>query len=217
MKLQQELNPAYMDAVKDRTEGRAQLTCLAQAAELVRACVPPGASCLDVGGASGYFYDYVRGHVGSYCCVDNSPAYLEYGRAHYAEEGGRVSHVLADVLAYDPGARFDAVVCLGLFYTFPDFRAPLERLMALTGRALVIRALFAPRGETRYVPVMEGARDHCYYNIFGYSDVTGFALSRGFAATWSADRHRLDCGGQYSTAGLDFPFAFLTLTREALP
>jgi SAM-dependent methyltransferase len=207
------LNPAYFDMVKDRMEGRERLDCLEQAAWLLEQNGPVN-TLLDVGCASGYLYHYLPG-LEQYHGLDNCPAYVEYGRGCFAAAGVKNAHLhCADFMARDFERDFDAAACLGLFYTFADYHEALARLLALARRVVVIRALFGPRTQIRYAPVMPGSRDFCYYNIFGCGDITEFALSRGWSPSWHADWYVVSQGGAYQTAGLDFPFRFLVLKKE---
>lgn len=214
MKGQDQLNPAYSAVVERRTRGEERLDCLEQAADLLRRTCPTGGSCLDVGGASGYFFNAVIDHVGSYVCLDPVEAYLDIGRQHYAAHGDRVAHLRGTLADGDGLGPYDAVVCLGLFYTFPDFREPLAQLLQLSRRCVIVRALFEATGQTRYVPAMPESQNYCYYNIFSYGEVTEFALSRGWSVQWAEDRHRRAVGGEYQTAGMRFPFVFLVLAKE---
>ena len=209
-KTQDQLNPAYFDLVKARTEGGQKLDCLEQTAWLLAGADPAPESVLDVGCASGYLCGYLPPGL-EYHGIDNSERYVEYGRGVLGPRGAHLH--LGDGLSHEFGRRFDAVACLGLFYTFADFRAPLARLMNLARRMIVIRALFAQRGEIRYVPCLPGSDDYCYYNIFAYGDITGFCLERGWSAAWHNDWYVQSQGGAYETAGQDFPFKFLVLQR----
>lgn len=214
-KTQEEMNPAYFELVRARMEGGQRLDCLEQAAWLLGRMNPPAESLLDVGCASGYLANYLPEAV-EYHGIDNSAGYVKYGRGVLASRGAaQASLHLGDCMIYDFGRRFDAVVCLGLFYTFANFHAPLERLMSLARRSLIIRTLFASHEKIRYVPCLPGSSDYCYYNIFSYGGITRFCLERGWSPAWHNDWYLESQGGQYQTAGQDFPFKFLVLERSS--
>ena len=208
-------NPEYTQLVRERTMQKADLDYLQQTQDILQRYSPVNC-CLDIGCASGYLFHHIRGVVGHYAGIDASASFIDYGRHFFAGEiaEGKMELVHSHLEEYAPARRYDAVVCLGLFYVFPDFRAYLHRLCELSDRLVVIRALFDRQSVIRYVPQMPGSMYWTYYNIYAYEDIEAFARQLGWRCRWEADRYVSRCNGRYSTGGQEFPFHFLVLTRE---
>ncbi|MBI9086967.1 MAG: class I SAM-dependent methyltransferase [Desulfobacterales bacterium] len=209
-------NPAYFDLVRERTEEKTVLDCFIQT-RLLLAHHAPIAHCLDVGCASGYLRHHIGDLVGTYHGLDASPAFVRYGREALAREGvenAEIHHGWFET--FSPPQPFDALICLGLFYIFPNFHSVLDRMMAMTRKAIVIRSLFAEKTEIRYVPEMPGSETWTYYNIYGVDAVTRFIEERNWQARWHEDDYVQRVGGYYETAGLPFPFKFLELVPQAM-
>lgn len=214
-----QMDPSYLEAVRKRTTMEQRLTNLDQAAHILRRNAP-GGSVLDLGCASGYLYSYINDIIDDYTGVDLEPAYLEVGRGHYADQSGdRFRLIQGDALDLDLPGPYDVVFCLGLLYFLPDFRQCLARMFSLARRLIVIRSLFGPQGQIRWVPAVAGQDMHDYRNIYGYADVTGFALERGWRASWQRDWYIAAHGMQWDIdpRGMEYPFAFLVLHREEIP
>ena len=214
-----QMDPSYLEAVKTRTTMAQRLTNLDQAADIFRRD-GTGGSVLDLGCASGYLYNYIGDMIENYTGVDLEPAYLEVGREHYADQpGDRFRLIQGDATDLDLPGPYDTVFCLGLLYFLPDFRQYLARLFSLGRRLIIIRSLFGEQGRTRWVPAHCGQGVHNYCNIYGYAEVTAFALERGWRAAWERDRYIATHGMQWDTGpdGMEYPFAFLVLAREETP
>ena len=204
-------NPAYFDLVRERTETKTDLDCFLQARRLL-ARHAPLAHCLDVGCASGYLHHHIGDLVGTYHGLDASAAFIAYGREVLVRQG--IQHAVLHqgwFETFTPARLFDALVCLGLFYVFPNFHWALDRMMAMTLKVIVIRSLFAEKTEIRYVPEMPGSEVWTYYNIYGVDEVTRFVEARNWMVRWHEDDYVQRIGGHYETAGLPFPFKFLEI------
>jgi 2-polyprenyl-3-methyl-5-hydroxy-6-metoxy-1,4-benzoquinol methylase len=158
-------NPAYFDLVRERTEEKTVLDCFIQTRQLL-ARHAPLVDCLDVGCASGYLCHHLGDLVETYHGLDASAAFVGYGREALARQGVQnavLHHRWFET--FSPPHLFDALICLGLFYVFPNFHWVLDQMMAMTRKVIVIRSLFAEKTEIRYVPQMPGSRIWTYYNI----------------------------------------------------
>ncbi|MFH1985881.1 MAG: class I SAM-dependent methyltransferase [Pseudomonadota bacterium] len=209
-------NPLYFDLVRERTEKKTALDCFVQTRRLL-AQYAPVANCLDVGCASGYLHHHIGDLVGTYHGLDASAAFVDYGQEILAREGANnvvLHHGWFE--DFSPPHRFDALICLGLFYVFPNFHRYLDQMMAMTRKVIVIRSLFAETTEIRYVPENPGSENWTYYNIYGLDEVSGFIAQRGWQARWFEDDYIQRIGGKYETAGLPFPFKFLEIVPKGI-
>jgi len=205
-------NAAYFALVRERTEKKVVLDCFTQTRRLLAAHAPVS-DCLDVGCASGYLYFHIRDLIGTYHGLDASAKYLDYGKAVFRDEGvSNAVHHLGWFENFSPPQRFDALICLGLFYVFPNYHWYLDQMMAMTGKRIIIRSLFSDRTQYRYVPEMPDSPVWTYYNIYARSEIEGFVRSRGWRCHWHPDDYLARIGGRYETAGLPFPFEFLVIT-----
>lgn len=203
-------NPEYFDLVRERTEQKKVLTCFEQTRELLKG--QGVGTCLDLGCASGYLFHHIQDVIRHYTGLDASAAFLEYGREYFEKQGIKnIDLIHGWFESFEPGKKFDAVVCLGLFYVFPNFHGHLDRIFSMTNKLVVIRALFSDKTQFRYVPEMPGSKHYTYYNIYARKEIEEFSRSRGFVANWVEDRYVKSIGGSYETAGHDFPFEFLVL------
>ena len=204
-------NPNYFDLVRERTEQKVVLDCFRQTRRLLEKHTPV-ADCLDVGSASGYLRHHLGDLIGTYHGLDASETFVSYGREILERE--KVKNAVLHHGWFETFAashKFDALICLGLFYIFPDFRWYLDEMMAMTRKVIIIRSLFAEKTEVRYVPQMPGSKTWTYYNIFGIDAVSQFIDERNWQARWHEDDYVQQIGGHYETAGMPFPFKFLEI------
>lgn len=209
-------NPDYFNLVRERTEEKVVLDCFVQTRRLLIQHAPLS-DCLDVGSASGYLHRHLGDLVETYHGLDASAAFVRYGRDVLEREGVQnavLHHGWFET--FSPPRRFDALICLGLFYVFPNFHWYLDEMVAMTRKVIVIRSLFAEKTEIRYVPQMPGSNIWTYYNIYGVGEVSRFIAGRGWQARWHEDDYLQRVGGHYETAGLPFPFKFLEIVPKGV-
>jgi SAM-dependent methyltransferase len=207
-------NPDYFRLVRERTENNVILDYLQQTRRLLEIHAPIH-TCLDVGCASGYLYFHIQDLIKEYHGLDPSPLFIEYGKEYFKKQGIRNAfHHCRSFETFEPKMIYDALVCLGLFYIFPNFHWHLDEMMNTTRKVIIIRSLFDRDTNYRYVPEMPGASTWTYYNIYSVSEITEFVESRNWKATWHEDDHICRIGGYYETAGMAFPFKFLELTPK---
>lgn len=212
MKLSLDLtNPNYFDLVRERTEQRTALECFKQTHRILQEHSPV-ANCIDIGCASAYLYFHIADLIDEYHGLDPSAKFIEYGKKEFKRLGIRnVIHHCGWFEEFNPSIKFDALLCLGLFYIFPNYHWYIDKMVKMTNKVIIIRALFSEDTKYRYVPDKQGSNTWTYYNIYSIDAVTEFIESRNWRAEWHDDEYVQKTGGYYETAGMEFPFKFLVL------
>jgi len=206
-------NPQYFDLVRERTDNKIILDCYVQTNDILKRHQKLD-SCLDIGCASGYLYQSFRKSIKKYTGLDPSKKFIDYGVDYFQKECiDNVELYCGWFENFKTDTQFDVITCLGLFYRFPNYHWYMERMFSLTKKLIVIRALFEDKTEYRYVPEKPESDVFAYYNIYSFVEITQFAASRGWNVMWEEDYYLKKIGGCYETAGQNFPFKFLVLSR----
>lgn len=181
-----------------RARGDAEeMTCAAQAAELLAPQARPGEALLDAGCGSGHFlHSLKRRNIPlDYYGIDAAPSLIEIGRRELAAHGLPPDRLQA-VRIEDLDGAFDHVLCMNVLSNIDNYHRPLERLLKITRRSLVLRESLKRGASYRYVRdafLDPGAELSVHVNAYDLDDLTGFIAGRGFAARVVEDRH---CRGQ---------------------
>jgi len=168
-----------------------EMTCAAQAAELLRPHVAPGDVILDAGCGSGYFYHSLRKRQipGVYYGIDAAPSLIEIGR-RYLPPHGLPADRLRVVRLEDLRAEVDHVVCLNVLSNIDNYCRPLERLLRSTRKTVVLRESCQEVAEYRYVRdryLDPGVELNVHVNAYAASDFKAFIQARGFDVTQIED------------------------------
>lgn len=102
--------------------------------ELVRGLVgsPAGASVLDLGCGDGRVSLQFCAEASDLTLVDFSDAMLDRARQRVPlEHAAKVQLIQSDISAFDPGRRFDVVLCLGVLPHLPSARAAVSQISSL--------------------------------------------------------------------------------------
>ena len=175
-----------------------EMTCAAQAAEILAERVEPGETLLDAGCAGGYYYWSFRdrGVPVEYHGLDYTPELIDLARAEVAPRAGLPPERFAVGAIENLDRRFDNVVCFNVLTNSPHYALPLERLLACTGKRLVLRESLGDRLVVRYTPdpyLDEGKRHlRVYHNTYPIDEVAAFMKESGFAVSAVVDRRTND-------------------------
>ena len=170
-----------------------EMTCAAQAAELLSPSVSVGDTLLDVGCGSGYFFhSLVKRHLNvDYYGIDASPSLVEIGR-EIMPLYGLPSERLQVVRIEDLGGHVDHVVCLNVLSNIDNFHRPLERILSLAQKTVVLRESMSDSSSYQYVTdnyLDKGYPLNVYVNTYKEDELISFVRSHGFSAVAVTDRH----------------------------
>jgi SAM-dependent methyltransferase len=166
-----------------------EMTCAAQAAEIIKDRITPGETLLDAGCGGGYYYHsfHDRGIQIRYHGLDYSPELIELARNEMCKHTtltadqyvlGRIENLVTE---------FDNILCFNVLTNNPHYALPLERLLACTRKRILIRENLGDGLVIRYTPdpyLDEGKRHiRVYHNMYPIDEITGFMEDNGFEVT----------------------------------
>lgn len=203
----------YRQRARDEVE---EMTCAAQGAELLVPLVKPGDTVLDVGCGSGYFYHSLRKRAipAEYHGIDATRCLIEIGQAELPRFGLPDTR-LATLRLEDLGGAVDHVVCINVLSNIDNFHKPLERLLKIARKSVILRESIADTASHMYVRdrfLDAGVDLGVYVNTYARGEIREFIVSRGFAVREEADRR---CGGKPEMViGYPHHWTFLVATRN---
>ncbi len=204
-----------------RARGAAEeMTCAAQAAEILAPFFRrhPGATLLDAGCGSGYYYHSFasRGLAVDYHGIDYSPSLIEIGRREMLPRVGLDAQRLRVGAIENLDGEYDVVLCFNTLPWLPDYRQALERMLLSTRHVLLLRTALGEGDEYRWEEdgYLEEGYNHlkAYWNIYSRAGVEAFMESYGFCVTRIADRRTGD--GVEGVVGKPFPWRILHAERR---
>ena len=162
-----------------------EMEASAQAAELLAPLVRQQEVVLDAGCGSGYFYHSLKKRVphSEYYGIDASPALIKIGHTTLPNFGLSVDR-LKVIRIEDLDGEVDHVVCVNVLSNIDNYHKPLERLLRMTRRSIVLRESVHPSlSRYTYVKDMyldEGIDLRVYVNTYPEQDFVDFIQSYGF-------------------------------------
>jgi SAM-dependent methyltransferase len=179
----------YRARARDEAE---EMTCAAQAAELLQPLISPGESLLDAGCASGYFFHSLRrrGMDLAYWGIDASPRLVELGRGELARFGLAPERLQA-IRIEDFRGEADHVLCMNVLSNIDNYHRPLERLLQAARKSLILRE--SAKDGARYSWVRDAYLDpgvelNVHVNAYDAAELMRFMDGYGFAVERIADR-----------------------------
>jgi ubiquinone/menaquinone biosynthesis C-methylase UbiE len=193
-----------------------EMTCAAQAAELLAPLVSPGDTLLDAGCGSGYFFHSLRtrGIAVEYFGIDAAPSLIAIGQAHLPASGlppGRLRVLRIEDLA----GSVDHVVCLNVLSNIDNYHRPLERLLRTARKTVVLRESCREVGSYAYVTdryLDDGADLRVHVNTYPAGEVARFIASYGYRVRQVEDRRT---GGRVEMV-IDHPHHWTFFVAERL-
>jgi ubiquinone/menaquinone biosynthesis C-methylase UbiE len=170
-----------------------EMTCAAQAAELLEPHVKPGDSVLDVGCGSGYFYHSLRrrGLDAEYYGIDATPSLIAIGQ-EYMPAYGLPAERLMTIRIEDLMASVDHAVCLNVLSNIDNYERPLERILKSTRKSVILRESLKRGAEFSYVKdeyLDPGCDLKVHVNTYDIDEFCDFIRSSGFEPMTVTDRH----------------------------
>jgi len=194
-----------------------EMTAHAQAAELLSPRISPGDSVLDVGCGSGYFYHSLAGRdlPVEYWGLDACGALIDIGRAFLPGFGLPIERLI-EARIEDLSGEVDHVVCLNVLSNLDNYHRPLERLLKIARKSVILRESLKTGSEYNYVLddfLDPGVNLKVYVNHYDISELKRFASSYGFRSEVIADRRS---GGQPELViGYPHYWTFMVADRAA--
>jgi len=163
-----------------------EMTCHAQAAELLAPQVSPGDTLLDVGCGSGYFYHalHTRKIPVEYFGIDAAPSLIAIGKAvlpAYGLDPARLQVMRIE----DMDGEVDHIVCLNVLSNIDNYHRPLERMLRCAKKTVILRESLAETSSYAYVEdkyLDAGCSLKVYVNTYCLSEILNFVVSYGFTA-----------------------------------
>ena len=203
----------YSRRARDEAE---EMTCAAQAAELLSEIARPGESLLDVGCGTGYFYHSMRrcGLTLDYYGIDATADFIEIARSELEAFGLPPDRL--DVLRIEDFAgTADHLLCMNVLSNLDNFHRPLERLLKAGRRSVILRESVADSSVYQYVRdefLDPDVALNVYVNAYDRTEIFDFISSRGFAVREIVDRRT---GGKPEMViGYPHFWTFLVATRR---
>jgi len=170
-----------------------EMTCAAQAAELLAPYVTPGDTLLDVGCGSGYFFHSLqkRGILVEYFGIDAAPSLIDIGRK-YLSEYGLPPEQLQVMRIEDLDGAADHVLCMNVLSNIDNYHRPLERMLNVARKTVILRESCKDEAEYVYVRdkyLDEGCDLKVYVNAYCTREFMEFIESYGFKVRYVEDRH----------------------------
>jgi SAM-dependent methyltransferase len=195
-----------------------EMTCAAQAAQVLAPLAAEGESLLDAGCGGGYYWWSFadRGARLDWHGLDFTPEMIELARSELAPRAEldpdrfRVGAIedLADDQVYDN------VLCFNVLTNSPHYAQPLERLLRSAGKRILLRESMGDELIVRYTPdpYLDEGRRHIrvYHNTYPLREVERFMEEHGFRVT----RIRDERTGDGTEMVVDIPHQWRILLGE---
>jgi len=187
----------YSSAVRDLYARRCRLeeeemTCAAQAAELLAPHASAGDILLDVGCGSGYLFHSLRKRdiPVEYFGIDASPALIGIGQK-YMPAFGLPADNLKVLRVEDLYASVDHVICMNVLSNIDNYHRPLERMLQSAAKTMIIRESCQEKSQYSYVRddyLDPGCNLKVHVNAYSISEIMKFIESYGFRTQQVVDR-----------------------------
>ncbi len=169
-----------------------EMTCHAQAAELLAPYVSPGDTLLDAGCGSGCFYHSLakRGIPVQYFGIDAAPSLIAIGREHLPAYGLAPEN-LQVMRIEDMDGDIDHIICLNVLSNIDNYHRPLERMLRCAKKTVILRESLRDTPSYAYMHdkyLDDGFPLKVYINTYCLSELLQFIASYGFGTRQETDR-----------------------------
>lgn len=169
-----------------------EMTCSAQAAEILAAESAPGDSVLDVGCGSGWFIHSLRRRsLGlSYTGLDKTSAFIDIGRTELPAFGVDPDVLVHGEVEYVQG-QVDHVVCVNVLTNIDNWHRALDRMSAVARKSIILRESIGPDSSYQFVTdefLDPGASLMVHVNRYSLQEISDFMSCRGFTTIAVVDR-----------------------------
>lgn len=194
-----------------------EMTAHAQAAELLASRVKSGDAVLDTGCGSGYFFHSLASRSISvhYFGIDASESLIAIGRDTLPKFGLPAERLTVQRIE-DTDGTCEHVVCLNVLSNIDNYHRPLERMLLMARKSVILRESLKDGAAYHYVRdnfLDAGVDLRVHVNHYDIGEVTEFIKEYGFDVDRVVDRRT---GGKpESVIGHDHYWTFLVATRRA--
>lgn len=191
-----------------RTTGELpEMECTKQLVNLISEVYEPGMKVLDVGCASGHYYNGIRRideNIG-YFGIDATVSYIEFA-INYFKDNPNANFEVGDIFDLDNlyNLKFDITYCCNVLLHLPEFREPVRNLLKVTKKTCFIRTLLS---------------DKTHLSKYLYSDQfdeKGEPIDFVYQNTYSYDlfKSHIESLGEFDVEFIDDEFDALSINKE---
>ncbi|EKD70838.1 MAG: hypothetical protein ACD_46C00373G0001 [uncultured bacterium] len=170
-----------------------EMTAHKQAALLLRPLVHSKDTLLDVGCGGGYFFHVLQNYniPVTYYGLDASETIIEIGKKcmpQYNLPSDRLLHGRIE----DLDGKVDHIVCINVLSNIDNYHRPLERMLKMAKKSLILRESIAKTSSYLYVKdefLDDGADLNVYVNTYDEKEITKFIDSYGFKSQFITDEY----------------------------
>jgi len=164
-----------------------EMTCASQAARLLAPHVNAGDTLLDAGCGSGYFFHSLndRNINVEYYGIDAAPSLIDTGRNIMPEYGLPADRLICMRLE-DLAGEADHVVCMNVLSNIDNFHRPLERILQVARKTVILRESCSDQASYQYVTdkyLDEGCNLSVHVNTYCEAEIIEFISRHGFSVT----------------------------------
>lgn len=208
-----------LDLFRRRARREAEeMTCAAQAADILEDRVAPGETLLDAGCGSGHYWWSLhdRGVSVDYHGLDYTPEMIAIAQQELAPAAGLPPGRFRVGWIEDLDSQYDNIICFNVLTNNPHYALPLERLLACTRKRLLLRESMGPELIVRYTPdpYLDEDKRHIrvYHNTYPIEEVQQIMEAEGFKVTRLVDERTQD--GEEMVVDIPHTWRILLAERE---
>lgn len=175
-----------------------EMTCAAQAADILAPLAKKGETLLDAGCAAGYYFWSFssRGIPIEYHGLDYTQKLVELGRKELCPVAGLDPSRLSCGRIEDLDMPFDNIICFNVLTNSPHYAECLDRMLASARRRIIIRESMSDTMTIRYSPdpYLDPEYRHLnvYHNTYHMDEVIKFIEAHGFTVHKFVDKRTND-------------------------
>jgi SAM-dependent methyltransferase len=189
----------YLDLYRRRCRQEAEeMTCAAQAAEILAPKINGRETLLDAGCGPGYYYwSFANRNIPiDYYGLDYTPELIDMARKEICPRSGLPTERFQVGAFEDLSQSYDNIICFNVLTFSPHYGLPLQRLLDCTRKRIIIRESMGDQLIVRYTPdtFLDPDKRHIrvYHNTYPLKEMTQFMESNGFRVTPIFDRRSQD-------------------------